>query len=254
MSERATVFSKDEIGDVATAINQMTEQLTLSYKELEQFAYVASHDLQEPLRSISNYVGLFQKKYKGKIDEESDQYLDFITRATVRMQMLIKDLLDYSRIGHDKNMCVIDCNKVLHEVLSDMETSVKETNTKINSENLPVLNAYPDIKSLFQNLISNAIKFRKKDVPPIINITAHVRDNAWLFSIKDNGIGIEKAFYERIFTIFQKLHSQKQYAGTGIGLALCKKIVELHGGKIWIESEENNGSTFYFTIPKAMSA
>lgn len=254
MSQRATVFANDEIGDVAMAINHMTEQLILSYKELEQFAYVASHDLQEPLRTISNYVGLLEKKYKGKSDEDSDQYLEFILKATVRMQTLIKDLLDYSRIGHDKTLRVIDCNKLLNEVLNDLETSIKESHATIYSENLPVIKAFPDIKSLFQNLISNAIKFRKKDVAPVINISAQSRENEWLFIIKDNGIGIPKNFHERIFTIFQKLHSQKQYPGTGIGLAHCKKIVELHGGKIWIESEAENGSAFYFTISKTIVA
>ena len=250
LNERVTILAKDEIGDVATAINQMTEQLMHSYKELEQFAYVASHDLQEPLRTISNYVGLFQKKYKGKSDEESDRYLEFITRATVRMQTLIKDLLDYSRIGHDKNLTEIDCNKLLKEVMNDLETSIKESQAKVCSEQLPVIKAYPDIKSLFQNLISNGIKYRKKDTPPVIHISACSKENEWLFEIKDNGIGIDEVFYERIFTIFQKLHSQRQYAGTGIGLAQCKKIVELHGGKIWVESDVDRGSTFCFTITK----
>jgi len=250
LNERVTVLAKDEIGDVATAINQMTEQLMHSYKELEQFAYVASHDLQEPLRTISNYVGLFQKKYKGKSDEESDRYLEFITRATVRMQTLIKDLLDYSRIGHDKNLSEIDCNKLLKEVMNDLETSIKESQAKIHLKQLPVIKGYPDIKSLFQNLISNAIKYRKKDTLPIIHISAHSKENEWLFEIKDNGIGIDEVFYERIFTIFQKLHSQKQYAGTGIGLAQGKKIVELHGGKIWVKSDVDEGSTFCFTITK----
>jgi signal transduction histidine kinase len=252
LSERAAVFSKDEIGRVAIAVNQMTEQLTLSYKEVEQFAYVASHDLQEPLRTISNYVGLFRKKYKGQIDEESDKYLDFINRATVRMQSLIKDLLDYSRIGHDKSMTTIDCNKILHDVLNDMETSIKESSAKIYAEELPVIRGYQDLKSLFQNLISNAIKYRKKDVPVIINISVNEQEREWLFSVKDNGIGIDKIHHERIFVIFQKLHTQKQYTGTGIGLSLCKKIVELHSGKMWVESEPEKGSIFYFTISKSL--
>ena len=250
LSDRATVFSKDEIGLVATAVNQMTEQLILSNKELEQFAYIASHDLQEPLRTISNYTGLFQEQYKGKLDKDADKYLDLINGATVRLQSLIKGLLDYSRIGHDKIMTEVDCNKVVQDVLKDMTTLIEESHAAIYAEKLPVVKGYPELKSLFQNLISNAIKFRKKDEQIIIHITVQSKNNEWLFAIKDNGIGIDKKYYERIFTIFQKLHTQKQYAGTGIGLAHCKKIVELHRGKIWVESEPGKGSSFYFTIPK----
>ena len=140
---------------------------------------------------------------------------------------------------------------LLQEVLNDMEASIKESGAKINSEQLPVVNGYPDLKSLFQNLISNAIKFRKSEEKSIINITAQDKVTQWLFAIKDNGIGIDKIYYDKLFNIFQKLHNQREYPGTGIGLAHCKKIIELHGGKIWVESELGKGSTFYFTIPKA---
>ena len=254
LSDRAAIFSKDEIGHVAAVVNQMTEQLVLSNKELGQFAYIASHDLQEPLRTISNYVGLFREKYNGKLDENADKYLDPIYRATRRMQLLIKDVLDYSTIGQDKIITKIDSNKILQDVLHDMDALIKESNTEIIAEKLPVINGYAELSSVFQNLISNAIKFRKSDTPMVIRINAIARNNEWLFAVKDNGIGIDKIYYERIFTIFQKLHSQKQYAGTGIGLAHCKKIVELHGGKIWVESEPGIGSTFYFTIPKIIAA
>jgi two-component system, sensor histidine kinase len=250
LRERATVFSKDEIGQVATAINQMTEQLIVSNNELGQFAYIASHDLQEPLKTIINYVGLFQEEYKEKFDETADKYLETVIRATKRMQILIKDILDYSHIGDNKNTSKVNCNKILQNVLRDMALSVKESNAKINFGKLPVINGYSELSYLFQNLISNAIKFRKRDAQTIINITVQDRDNGWLFAIADNGIGIDKMHYNRIFTIFQKLHSQKNYTGTGIGLAHCKKIVELHGGKIWVESELQIGSTFYFSIPK----
>jgi len=253
LEERATVFSKDEIGQVATAINQMTEQLIISNNELGRFAYIASHDLQEPLKTITNYVGLLREEYKGNPDENADKYLATVIRATNRMQILIKDILDYSHIGDNKNTSKVNCNRLLQDVLSDMSVSIKESNAKINFENLPVINGYTDISYLFQNLISNSIKFRKKDSQPIINITAQERDNGWLFAIADNGIGIDKMNYDRIFAVFQKLHSQKKYAGTGIGLAHCKKIVELHGGKIWVESELQRGSTFYFIIPKNMT-
>jgi two-component system, sensor histidine kinase len=250
LRERVTVFSKDEIGQVATAINQMTEQLIVSNNELGQFAYIASHDLQEPLKTIINYVGLFQEEYKEKFDETADKYLETVIRATKRMQILIKDILDYSHIGDNKNTSKVNCNKILQNVLRDMALSVKESNAKINFGKLPVINGYSELSYLFQNLISNAIKFRKRDAQTIINITVQDRDNGWLFAIADNGIGIDKMHYNRIFTIFQKLHSQKNYTGTGIGLAHCKKIVELHGGKIWVESELQIGSTFYFSIPK----
>ncbi|MEO6722128.1 MAG: ATP-binding protein [Ferruginibacter sp.] len=250
LGERATVFSKDEIGQVATAINQMTEQLIASNKELGQFAYIASHDLQEPLRTITNYVGLFQEEYKGKFGEEADQYLDTVTRATNRMQILIRDILDYSHIGNNKNISKIDCNKILQDVLNDLSFSIKESAAKINFGKLPEINGYYDLRYLFQNLISNALKFKKTGVQPTINITAQNGNNEWIFAIADNGIGIDKIYYDRIFIIFQKLHSPTEYTGTGIGLAHCKKIVELHGGKIWLESELQKGSTFYFSIPK----
>ncbi len=250
LSDRAEVFSKDEIGRVASAVNQMTEQLVLSNKELEQFAYIASHDLQEPLRTISNYVELFREKYKGKLDENADKYLDPVYRATRRMQQLIRDVLDYSTIGTDKKIIKIDCNKILGEVLHDMEALTKEANAEIIAGKLPVMNGYAEIRSVFQNLISNAVKFRKSDTPMVIRIHSLMGNNEWLFAVQDNGIGINQIYYERIFTIFQRLHSRKEYAGTGIGLAHCKKIVELHGGKIWVESEPGRGSTFYFTIPK----
>ena len=244
LSERKKVEKK---------LNEYTKDLEIKNKEVEQFAYVASHDLQEPLRTISNYVGLFQKKYKGKLDNDSDDYLNFINGATGRMQALIKDLLEYSRIGHNKKMTEINCNKILQEVLNEMEASIKESGAEINSELLPLVNGYPDLKSLFQNLISNAIKFRQSSVKSIINITSQDKVNEWLFAVKDNGIGIDTIYHERVFTIFQKLHNQQEYVGTGIGLAHCKKIIELHSGKIWLESEPGKGSTFYFSIPKAKS-
>ena len=250
LSERAAVFSKDEIGQVATAINQMTEQLIISNNELGQFAYIASHDLQEPLKTITNYVGLFREEYKGEFDENANKYLGSVTKATTRMQVLIKDILDYSHIGHNKNASKINCNKILQDVLGNMDVSIKESNAKINVAKLPVINGYAELSYLFQNLISNAIKFRKSNFQVVIDIAAQDSDNEWLFSVADNGIGIDKVHYDRIFAIFQRLHTQKEYTGTGIGLSHCKKIVELHGGRIWVESDLQKGSIFYFTIPK----
>jgi light-regulated signal transduction histidine kinase (bacteriophytochrome) len=253
LTARATVLSKNEVGQVASQVNQMTEQLILSNKELGQVAYIASHDLQEPLRTISNFVGLLQQQYRGKLDKEADEYLTFISEGTLRMQSLIKDLLDYSRIGNDKKLIQIDCNKEVQNVLKGMSIYISENDATISMTPLPVIYGFFELQYLFQNLICNAIKFRKKNIDPVVSIAAQDEGNEWLFSIKDNGIGIEEKYHQRIFTIFQKLHLDKEYEGTGIGLAHCKKIAELHRGKIWVESEYAKGSTFYFTIPKHVS-
>jgi len=231
----------------------MTEQLVLSNKELGQVAYIASHDLQEPLRTITNFVNLFQKQYKGKLDVNADEYLAFISEATFRMHLLVKDILDYSRLGNDKKLVRMDLNREVQNVLKGMAINISENNAQINTSPLPVIYGYCEIQYLFQNLISNAIKFRKKEDDPVVNISAQDLGKDWLFAIRDNGIGIEEKYHERIFTIFQKLHTNSEYAGTGIGLAHCKKIAELHRGKIWLESEEGKGSVFYFTIPKQSS-
>jgi len=252
-TQRALMNILEDYSVEKASIEQINIKLTSSNKEIEQFAYIASHDLQEPLKTISNYVGLFLKKYKGRLDIDADQYLAVIGGATGRMQSLIRDLLNYSKIEKDKNKTVIDCNILLKDILNDMAISISESNADIYSEQLPVITGYlSGLKSVFQNLISNAIKFRKSDLNPIINITAQAKDKEWLFTIKDNGIGIDKIYYKKLFIIFQRLHNKNEYAGTGIGLAQCKKIIELHGGRIWLESELENGSTFYFTIPKTM--
>ena len=271
---KAEIYSSDEIGRLAISFNKMisdleknkkereaaeaqitlkSKELAHSNKELEHFAYLASHDLQEPLRTISNYVGLFQERYRGKLDKDSDEFLDFITNATLRMQLQIKDLLDYSRIGFDKTLVEMDCNKVLKLVLTDMAKTITDTKSEIKSEHLPMVKGYPELKSLFQNLISNAIKYRKKEINPVINISVKETKHIWIFAFKDNGIGIESQYHERIFVIFQKLHSANEYGGTGIGLTQCKKIAKLHGGKIWVESELGNGSTFYFSLQKQIN-
>jgi len=252
-TQRAVINILEDYSVENARIERMNIKLTSSNKEIEQFAYIASHDLQEPLKTISNYVGLLLKKYKGTLDEDADQYLAVIGRATSRMQILIRDLLDYSKIDKDKNKTAIDCNILLKDILNDMAISITESKAELYSEQLPVVNGYlSGLKSLFQNLINNAIKFRKSDRNPIINITVQAEDKEWLFAIKDNGIGIDKIYYKKLFVVFQRLHNKVEYAGTGIGLAQCKKIIELHGGRIWLESELENGSTFYFTIPKTI--
>lgn len=224
-------------------------ELERKNKELEQFAYVASHDLQEPLRTTSGFAELLQRRYKGKLDEKADTYLSYILTSADRMKILIKDLLDYSRIGRKKEKELIDCNTLLNNLKIDLHEAIRESNARIISDTLPVIYGYPtEIKQLFQNLLLNAMKFRKKDTAAEIHLSVVKTNDQWQFSFKDNGIGIEEQYWDRIFIIFQRLHTRTQYEGSGIGLAHCKKIAELHGGKIWVESQYGNGSTFHFTI------
>lgn len=219
-------------------------------KEIEQFAYIASHDLQEPLRSISNFSALLSAKLKSNPDSAVTEYMNIIVNGTKRMSNLIFDMLEYSRIGKDAEKKEINCAQLVNEIMADMDVLIKENNAKVEMGKLPVVKALPYLKSLFQNLISNAIKFRKSDESPVIKISAKEYPLEYIFTISDNGIGIEKDYYERIFLMFQRLHSRAEYAGTGIGLAQCKKIVELNGGRIWVESEPGKGSNFIFTVPK----
>jgi PAS domain S-box-containing protein len=230
-----------------------TQQLEHKTKETEQFAYVASHDLQEPLRTITNYIGLFEEDFKDKLGEDGDMYLRFINGAANRMKVLISDLLEYTRLENNTERAAVDCNKLVHDIIEDMDAAIKETGAHITHDELPVIIGYASrLRSLFQNLLSNAIKFRKPDVQPVIKIGVLDKGKEWLFSISDNGIGMDQAYGERIFLLFQRLHSRSEYSGTGIGLAHCKKIVELRGGKIWVESALGAGSTFYFTLPKSI--
>ena len=274
LSSRAKAFSKDEIGILADDFNKMaaelermtdviqeanvtlerkvqqrTAELERKNKELEQFAYVASHDLQEPLRTTTGFVEALRKQYKGMLDDHADRYLDYIAQSSDRMKTLIKDLLDYSRIGREKQFVPVDCNVMLNEVKADLQTVIRESEAVIEVGELPVLNALPtELKLLFQNLISNSIKFRKAGTPPLVRINAQRENGYWKFAVRDNGIGIDPSHQDRIFIIFQRLHNRSDYEGSGIGLAHCKKIVELHGGEIWVESASGKGSTFFFTI------
>jgi PAS domain S-box-containing protein len=225
------------------------EQLESRNAELEQFTYIASHDLQEPLRSINSLVDLLAEQYSGQLDENANTYIKFILQSSNRMSQLITGLLDYSRIGKERVPEMVDCHELMEAVKADLRKAIEESNARVTVKDLPVLNAYPmELKLLFQNLLSNAIKFKKADQSPRIHIAACRIDNGWLFSFCDNGIGMEDRFKEKIFEIFQRLHSKHVYEGTGIGLAHCKKIVTLHNGKIWVESAPGKGSQFYFTI------
>ena len=227
------------------------KELRHSNEELRQFAYVASHDLQEPLRTITSFTQLIERRYKDKLDSDADEFIEYIVDAAKRMQTLINDLLNYSRVAtKKKEIELIDIEEILNSALNNLNTAIYENDAEITYENLPKIMAEPgQMIQLFQNLIGNAIKFRKPEVPPKIHIKAHKDKNEYIFSVEDNGIGMETQYAERIFTIFQRLHTKEEYEGTGIGLAISKRVVELHGGRIWVESEPGKGSTFYFTIP-----
>ncbi|MCG8605394.1 ATP-binding protein, partial [bacterium] len=231
---------------------QRAEELARSNAELEQFAYIASHDLQEPLRMISSYCQLLQRRYRDKLDKDANEFIDFAVNGAKQMQTLINDLLTYSRAGtHSKPPKPVDCNEVLEKVRNNLRVALKESHAVLKHDPLPVTCVDDSqIMQVFQNLIANAIKF-KAEPSPVITIAAESKGSEWQFSFKDNGIGIDPSFLDRIFVIFQRLHTRSEYPGTGIGLALCKKIVERHGGRIWVESEPDAGSTFYFTLPKA---
>jgi len=225
-------------------------ELERSNRELEQYAYVASHDLQEPLRKITSFISLLEKRYKDSFDEEGVKYLHYVVDGAKRMQTLINDLLAYSRLGtQGKPFLRTDCNEVLDRVLADLDKPIKNRGADITHDALPTLMADElQLGQVFQNLVANAVKFCR-DPRPRIHISAKRGAEGWLFSVSDNGIGIKEEFFDRIFVMFQRLHTRAEYPGTGIGLAVCKKIIERHGGRIWAESEAGKGSTFYFTIP-----
>ena len=252
-NKKYTITSYQDISEQKKAEDKIIAysiELERKNKEIEQFAYVASHDLQEPLRTISNFANLLAQRVGVHPDAESNEYMGYISSGADRMSQLIFDLLEYSRIGRDTDKSLIDCDKLVDEILTDMSASIAESGAEIHKEKLPVVHGYNYLKSLFQNLLSNAIKFRKDGTPPVITIAARDKGKEFLFSIKDNSMGIDKIYYDKIFTIFQRLHTREKFKGTGIGLSLSKKIVEHLGGKIWVESEIGKGSTFYFTIPK----
>ncbi len=232
------------------ALRKSVAELERSNTDLEQFAYVASHDLQEPLRMVSSYVQLLKRRYTGKLDSDADDFIDFAVDGANRMQVLIEDLLAYSRVGtRGRPFEPTDCTLVLDQVLANLEVAIDESDAGVTHDPMPTVAVDgSQLAQVFQNLIGNAIKFRG-DEPPRVHIAAEQKDGEWEFFVADNGIGIKPEFFERIFVIFQRLHSREEYSGTGIGLAVCKKIVERHGGRMWVESEPGQGATFYFTIP-----
>lgn len=229
---------------------QTAEKLASSNKELEHFAYVASHDLQEPLRMVASYVQLLEKRYKDKLDDNAHDFIGYAVDGASRMQKMINDLLTYSRIGtRGKPFASIDCEAVLNQVISNLKIAIKESKAVVTHDKLPeVVADETQLVQLFQNLINNSLKFRDKKRPRI-HISAERNSREWIFSVRDNGIGIDTQYAERIFQIFQRLHGRKEYPGTGIGLAVCKRIVERHRGRIWVDSKPGKGATFCFTLP-----
>ncbi|MDI6760868.1 MAG: ATP-binding protein, partial [Candidatus Brocadiaceae bacterium] len=272
---RANIHRGDELGVLANSFDTMAQELSVlttdlerrvaertaeseirakelarSNTELQQFAYVASHDLQEPLRMVQGYTQLIARRYKGKLGEDADEFINYIVDGVGRMQGLINALLTYSRVGtHGGLFEPTDCNILLKQALANLQVAIEESNADVTSTPLPVVKCdATQLVQLFQNLVGNALKFRT-DRPPRVNISSERKGNEWVFSVKDNGIGIDPQHFDRIFLIFQRLHTKEQYAGSGIGLSICKKIVERHGGRIWVESVPEQGTTFYFTIP-----
>jgi PAS domain S-box-containing protein len=231
-------------------LEQAMADMKRSNTDLEQFAYVISHDLQEPLRMVSSYVQLLSRRYKDKLDSEANDFIGFAVDGASRMQTLIQDLLKYSRVGtRGKSLTPAACEDALNQALANLKLAIEDSGAVVTHDPLPtVLADSSQLVGLFQNLIGNAIKFKGEDMPHI-HVAAEQKEDRWLFSVADNGIGIDPEFFERIFVVFQRLNGREEYEGTGIGLAVCKKIVERHGGRMWVESEPGRGSTFYFTIP-----
>jgi PAS domain S-box-containing protein len=235
-----------------TDLKLRAKDLADSNKELEQFAYIASHDLQEPLRMVTGFLQILQKKYGPQLDEAANQYINFAVDGADRMKGLIKDLLEFSRVGREnEETSEVDLENVINETILLLKPIIDDAKANIHIDELPKVRGNERmLKQIFQNLISNAIKYRKKDEPLDIKIFSNENEESWVFAVEDNGIGIEEKNFQRIFVVFQRLHGRSEYSGTGIGLAICKKIVEKMNGKIWVDSEVGKGSIFYISLPK----
>ncbi len=241
-----------QLGEMNKSLQQYANELERSNTELEQFAFVASHDLQEPLRMVSNFMDQLKRKYGDQLDEKAHQYIFFATDGAKRMKQIILDLLNYSRASKITDAPeVVNLEEMLSEYKLLRRKFIKEKEAVILSEVLPTLLTYKvPLTQVFHCLLDNSLKYAKENAPPIIEITVKEEEEEWVFSIKDNGIGIEPQFFEKIFIIFQRLHNKDDYEGTGIGLSIAKRHLELLGGKIWLTSKVDGGTTFYFTIPK----
>ncbi|MFQ5814087.1 MAG: ATP-binding protein [Anaerolineae bacterium] len=241
---------EQRVAERTAAAEERAKELTRSNAELEQFAYVASHDLQEPLRMVASYTQLLRQRYKGKLDSDANEFIVYAVDGANRMRALINDLLAYSRVGtRSKPFEPTNCEAVFHQAVADIKVTIEENGAMVTHEPLPTVMAdASQLGQVFRNLIGNAIKFHGQE-PPCVHVAAERKGKEYVFGVRDNGIGIEPEYTERIFLIFQRLHTRGDYPGTGIGLAICKKIIERHGGRIWVESEPGKGTTFYFTIP-----
>ena len=245
----AAIRDITERKDKEHELSQYARQLESKNKELEQFAYIASHDLQEPLRTVSSFVDLLIEDHGSQLDSDADTYLHYISEASQRMTQLIKGLLDYSRIGSQSTLSEVDCSQLMVDISKDLEVVIVEMQAEVTWADLPCFVTYAnELRQLLQNLISNAVKFHRPGVRPQVTVSAHQEGTVWRFTVADNGIGIDAQYRDRIFMIFQRLHTRQEYEGTGIGLAHCKKIVDLLGGTIWVESEPGQGSRFHFTV------
>ena len=263
-SVRAPKLGGDELGLLTDAFNQMLSriedqdrargqlitELEHSNKELEQFAYVASHDLQEPLRMVSSYTELLERRYGDKLDDKAREFIGYAVDGAVRMQRLINDLLEFSRVStRGKALQPVDVTRVLGTVRANLSVAIQDAGALVTNDALPTVMAdETQLVQLLQNLIGNAIKFRGRERPHV-HVGAQATATEWVFAVRDNGIGIAPEYFERIFVIFQRLHARDEYPGTGIGLAVCRRILDRHGGRIWVESEPGHGSTFYFALP-----
>jgi light-regulated signal transduction histidine kinase (bacteriophytochrome) len=251
-SEEELKSTIEEIERLNENLNKQKIALTSSNKELEQFAYVASHDLQEPLRMVTSFLTQLENKYAAVIDDKGKQYIGFAVDGAKRMRQIILDLLEYSKIGRTEEVKdYLDLNTLIDGIKILLRETIEENKAVLIIDHLPKIYSYwSPMRQVFQNLITNALKYSKKEIPTEIHITVKDLKDYWQFSVTDNGIGIEKEYHEKIFIIFQRLHTKEEYSGTGIGLAIVKKIIEIQDGKIWVESEKGKGSTFYFTIKK----
>ena len=248
--KRAEGELKDLNEDLEKRVVDRTLELKRSNEDLEQFAYVASHDLQEPLRMIRNYLQLLQQRYKTELDPNAHDFINFALDGSKRMNQLIHDLLAYSRVGtHGKELVVTECDQALEDALANLTVAIEESKAEVTRDSLPpVIGDEVQLTQLFQNLIGNAVKFRGEAAPKV-HVGVQRKGNEWEFTVRDNGIGIAEQDFQRIFVVFQRLHNREKYPGTGIGLSVCQKIVERHGGRIWVESKPGKGTTFHFTIP-----
>ncbi|WGK64861.1 sensor histidine kinase [Croceiramulus getboli] len=234
-----------------TELEKTKNELEEKNKQLSQFAYMVSHDLKEPLNSVAMLTDLLQHQYMEQLDEQAKEFMQSIAEATERMSDLITDLLEYSALNYELEKVPLHCNDLVEVIQKDLMVTIESKQAVIEVKSLPTVMGYPtQLRMVFQNLISNALKFSKPDESPVITVTAAEKEKDYIFAIADRGIGISKEDQERVFEVFQRLHRKSEFEGNGIGLAHCKKIVELHQGKIWLESEPGQGSTFYFTIPK----